>query len=68
MSNLWSSVARAQRAYADRAGRRHPAAPPRPHPVRARGPGARPAAAARGVAAQPAAPPIAVAAAAATWV
>jgi hypothetical protein len=65
LSVLWSSSTRAQRAYADRARRRHPPPSPRPHRVRARRPARRQSGPARRVAARATAPAVAVAAPAA---
>ena len=57
LSDLWSSSAGPQRAYADRPRRGHPTAPPRAHGVRAAGPSRGPPAAPRGVARDPTARP-----------
>src|ERR1700685_4154102 len=65
MSDLWSFLARAKRAYADCARRRHPQAPPRAYAVRAARSFAGPAGAPGGLAAYTAAPAVAGATAAA---
>ncbi len=62
LSDLWSSLARSQRAYADRARRGLTPASPRPHSLRTQGPRRRAVGLAGRVVAHPTAPPIAMAA------